>query len=200
MKVLRSILLFCSWYMLKRSLTQRKSFFIASSLQFKADVAKLRKAGKPLEMGNMISEQKASTADEKRQQQICIFHPSRFPHCEKLASLVVPPRILIWELLFSFLEKLCSTICSVLVDGSLFSKKDQSCTLLCWVTRLREFAKKKEKKKQRWTNPLYFFQIDVAAIVIGMPPQTRMYPPFYLFQIIQSSFYAWPFFQRQPIQ
>ena len=61
MKVLRSILLFCSWYMLKRSLTQRESFFIASSLQFKADVAKLRKAGKPLEMGNMISEKKAST-------------------------------------------------------------------------------------------------------------------------------------------
>ena len=47
--------------MLKRSLTEHKSFFIASSLQFKADVAKLRKAGKPLEMGNMISEKKAST-------------------------------------------------------------------------------------------------------------------------------------------
>ena len=77
MKVLRSILLFCSWYMLKRSLTQRKSFFIASSLQFKADVAKLRKAGNPLDMGNMISEQKASTADEERQQQMSIFHPNR---------------------------------------------------------------------------------------------------------------------------
>ena len=60
----------------------------------------------------------------------------------------MPPRILIRELLF-FLEKLCSTICSVLVDGSVFSKKDQSsCTLLCWVTRLCEFAKRMRKNSK----------------------------------------------------
>ena len=155
MKVLRSILLFCSWYMLKRSLTQRKSFFIASSLQFKADVAKLRKAGKPLEMGNMISEQKASTADEKRQQQICIFHRSRIHKTIPLS---------LWEAGESccaaensdqraslLLEKLCSTICSVLVDGSLFSNKDQSCTLLCWVTRICEFVKRRRKNEDEQT-------------------------------------------------